>query len=137
MLLALFAAALAGPYDDPVAQACVDRAHTQSQSNLCAAQEFARADKVLNAEYAALGVRMKADESFGKVGDGRPDGATLLRDSQRAWLKLRDDFCTLDAYHARGGSLELFIYERCRAEMTRERTAWLKRIAAPVEVGGE
>ena len=127
MFLMLIVAA-AAPYDEEV---CLDKAKTQSEMNLCARQEWQRADAALNAEYKAVIARMKRDTNFASTEDGRPNGETLLRESQRAWLTMRDSLCTLESYHVRGGSLEIMNYERCLAEITYERTEWLKRIAAP------
>jgi uncharacterized protein YecT (DUF1311 family) len=133
-MLLMIAALLASQTDsDPVAKSCLNASRTQAEMNACAQQSFVRADRDLNREYKQAQSRMR-QEGYGHSRDGRPSGFALLRDAQRAWLADRDAFCSLDAYSARGGSLEPYILALCKAELTRHRTKML-RIIAPGDAG--
>lgn len=50
--------------------------------------------------------------------------------AQRAWLKFRDEQCSLESDYADGGSLQNVIYARCYFKMTRDRTKQLQTIVA-------
>lgn len=125
LLLALLAISF-GQDGDAAAQRCIDAARTQPEMNVCATQEWQRADRALNDAYREAVRRIRADDSFMLTSDGRPAGDILLRDLQRDWTRQRESQCQLESYSARGGSLEPFIFERCRAAVTRQRTQWLE-----------
>jgi uncharacterized protein YecT (DUF1311 family) len=113
---------------------CADP-QAQSEMNACAAIDFARADAELNAEYRAAIAHARASdrETSGRAeGDDRPGDEATLREAQRAWVVFRDAHCRLEGYEARGGSMEPLVYNSCRAEITRARTAQLR---APSAVG--
>ena len=55
----------------------------------------------------------------GVVGVDRGTGEEHLVAAQRAWITLRDEHCTVMAFHMRGGSAEPMLYNGCRAAMTR------------------
>ena len=111
---------------------------TQSEMNACAAIDFERADAELNAAYRAAIAHARASDrdplSRPPEGDERPGEEASLREAQRAWIAFRDAHCRLQGYEARGGSMEPMIYDGCRAEVTRARTAQLR---APSPVGEE
>jgi uncharacterized protein YecT (DUF1311 family) len=129
MILLLALTLAAAPGGDPAADRCLDDAHTQPEMNACADAEWRRADAALNAAYRDAMARVRADENYMFTGDGRPAGDVLLRDAQRAWIAQRDQMCQLQSYDVRGGSAEPSVYDHCRAEATRERTAWLAQLA--------
>lgn len=96
--------------------ACMDRARTQMDMNACAADALGRADSVLNAVYARVVAQV--------------DSAQLLREAQRAWIRVRDADCALDAAAYAGGSIRPMMEMMCLADETRRRTAFLRRLVA-------
>jgi len=108
---------------------CADP-QAQSEMNACAQIDFERADAALNAEYrrAIAHARASDREPSGRLeGDDRPGDEATLREAQRAWVAFRDAHCRLQGYEARGGSMEMMLYDGCRAELTRARIAQLRR----------
>jgi uncharacterized protein YecT (DUF1311 family) len=103
---------------------------SQAEMNICAADDFERADTELHAEYRASIAHARATDrspdSGRTEGDGRPGEEATLREAQRGWVAYRDAHCRLEGYSERGGSLEALVYDRCRAELTRARTAQLR-----------
>jgi uncharacterized protein YecT (DUF1311 family) len=99
----------------------------QSDMNICAGIDFERADAELNSAWreAIAGARA-ADRELDRD-DERPTNEAVLRQAQRAWLSFRDAHCGWEGYEARGGSMEPMLYNGCRARITRERTAQLRR----------
>lgn len=85
------------------------RATATAELNYCAEQESEREDKRLNEVYSAL--RKTLD----------PQGQTLLRDTQRAWIPFRDLNCSLAAHAMQGGTGASVAYLGCLARMSRER----------------
>ena len=53
-----------------------------------------------------------------------------LRRMQTAWIKFRTEACRYESGPSKGGSVQEFIYWRCAARMTRERTLALQSLAA-------
>lgn len=87
------------------------------------AEEFAAADKALNASYA---VAMKAarpteGEDFSNLGTVRPEG---IRTAERAWIKYRDAWVAFGAHKYPAVSADAW-----REYFTRERAAALKELA--------
>lgn len=115
----------AGDCDDPPSQLAM---------NICAGEDFARADAELNAEYRRAIAWARDDDREERVaGDDRPGDEATLREAQRAWVAFRDAHCRREGYGERGGSMEPMIYEQCRARMTRERIAQLRPQSTPEE----
>jgi uncharacterized protein YecT (DUF1311 family) len=104
-----------------------DDPQAQQEMNWCAAQDFDRADKALNAQWKLTSDEMKGrDVRDGKPTDGRPGHMATLLVGQRAWLKFRDAHCDLDGYLFRGGSMEPLIVATCRTSLTEARTKQLQ-----------
>src|SRR3954468_13524609 len=61
-------------------QSCWDSAHTQMELNACAGSDATRADAELNRIYSLLLQKLKSD----------PVALSLLKESERQWLKYRD-----------------------------------------------
>lgn len=114
MILALLLAAAApqAVLDDPVEDACYAADYSQQGMNRCAGDAYERADKALNAEWAKAVAAYKGDK----------EGAKLLLDAQRAWLKYRDAHCLAAALDSKGGSMWPMLVSGCRADLTRKRT---------------
>lgn len=86
----------------------------QAEMNVCAFEDFERADAALNAEY-----KLAVDAAKGM---GVYD---QLRAAQRAWLPFRDAACAAEAAPFQGGTLQPLILYSCLATLTEERTRHL------------
>ena len=105
-MIGLAAAALAAlTIDVDGATVRCAEAETQLQLNLCAAEDYRRADADLNARW----------EQLDEVTRER------LRVGQRAWVRFRDAECEGRGAAYRGGSILPMIVSQCRADLTRAR----------------
>lgn len=95
---------------------CMDEARTQMDMNACAADDLGLADSVLNVVYAQVVAEVDSAQ------------LPLLREAQRAWIRLRDADCALDAAELEGGSIRPMIEMMCLADETRRRTDYLRRL---------
>ena len=96
-------------------EACAD-ARTQHDMNVCAAQDLARVDSVLNARYQELVRTMP------------PAQLELLRTAQRAWIRFRDAECAHQVSAFEGGSMQPMVRSSCLARLTEARIEDLERI---------
>ncbi len=103
-------------------KAC-DNARTQLEINECAAQEASAADAELNAVYRQVMQQLQA----------QPVAVEKLRAAQRLWIPLRD--ADIAARYPVGkdenprvlyGSMYPMLYSAAKAELTRQRTQWLR-----------
>ncbi len=119
LLLAMLplAAAAAAP-----GKAC-DDARTQLDINQCAAQDAEAADAELNAVYRQVLQKLQ----------GQQVAIDKLRAAQRLWIPLRD--ADIEARYPVGkdenprvlyGSMYPMLYSANKAELTRQRTQWLR-----------
>jgi uncharacterized protein YecT (DUF1311 family) len=119
LLLALLplAASAASP-----GKAC-DNARTQLEINECAAQEASAADAELNAVYRQVMQQLQ----------GQSVAVEKLRAAQRLWIPLRD--ADIAARYPVGkdenprvlyGSMYPMLYSAAKADLTRQRTQWLR-----------
>lgn len=97
--------------------------------NQCVAAELKRADANLNASYkklmARFEVQQKRDLEQGKA------FMAIARESQRAWIKLRDTTCPLEATDIDPDTaLHSTTVDSCITRMSLERAAYLDRIVA-------
>ncbi|MEI9889020.1 MAG: lysozyme inhibitor LprI family protein [Rhizomicrobium sp.] len=99
----------------PAAAARCDNAQDQNTMNRCAAEDYARADAVLNRTYQKV-MRDLDDHS-----------RALLRASQREWIKFRDAECTYVNAANEGGSIYPLVYNGCLTDMTKTRTRQLQQ----------
>ncbi len=103
-------------------------AMAQQELNICAEQDWQKADAELNRAYQEVMVGMKAMDR-----DLPPElsGAeTALRTSQRAWVAFRDQNCALAGFPMRGGSAEPLLVYGCLRRMTADRTEELRALIA-------
>lgn len=109
LVLTLTAAAAnaADPCRDP---------QTQADMTRCAGEDYARADRELNAVYAQVRAALPEAER------------ERLKLAQRAWIASRDADCELEPYGVRGGSMEPMLMAACKADRTTQRTKWLKSL---------
>ncbi|ENY71907.1 lysozyme inhibitor LprI family protein [Aeromonas diversa] len=83
---------------------------TQAAMNICAMQDYARADAALNAAYKKL------VSTLDKAQLGR------LKTAQRAWIGFRDAQCDYEAGAYEGGSIAPLIHSGCLSTLTEQRT---------------
>ena len=108
-----------------------DDTRSQAEMNACAARDFETADRELNLVWReSIANARDLDREMDANADGRASYEATLRDAQRAWLAFRDAQCAWEGYEARGGSMESMLYEMCRANLTRERSAQLRGLPA-------
>lgn len=93
-----------------------NKAMTQNDMNICAAQSYQAADKVLNTNYKRLMTKLK---------DNAP-ARDKLRTAQRAWLTFRDTQCDFEGYGVEGGSMQPLIVASCKAQLTKQRAKQLE-----------
>ena len=96
---------------------------SQLEMNLCAFEDLGRADAELNAAYKQI---------LGSMKD-QPVAAERLKAAQRLWVQLRDADLAAQFPLAEGqsaqleyGSIYLLEYATAQAELTRQRTAYLR-----------
>ena len=88
LLLVLAAADPAPKCDDP---------QTQLEINLCAAEDYKKADAELNRQWAATAALLRGqDKAAYAPKDGRPGYYPALLEAQRAWIKYRDLQCRVE-----------------------------------------
>ncbi|WP_323939547.1 lysozyme inhibitor LprI family protein [Aeromonas caviae] len=83
---------------------------TQTDMNICAFQDYQRADAKLNAAYK------KWIASLEKAQLER------LRTAQRAWIAFRDAQCRYEAGVYEGGSMAPMVHSSCLTQLTEART---------------
>lgn len=88
---------------------------SQAEMNREAAKDFHKADAELNSTYAALLAKLPDAESKRK-----------LKESQRAWIALRDAEAAFAADQFRGGSAAPVLRSTSMAETTEQRIKQLK-----------
>ncbi|WP_440974892.1 lysozyme inhibitor LprI family protein [Pseudomonas koreensis] len=106
-----------------------DCSHVASSLEMVPCSEAAKkaADAQLNVSYKQLMARLesdyRADPALGA------EYAAKVKESQRAWLKLRDANCPLEAFEIETGMpAHVFAVNSCIARMSRERSAYLDKI---------
>ena len=102
-----------------------DNPITQTDMNICAAQEARKADASLNKQWSITVAALKAVD---RQSDEKPTEFEKALEAQRAWLKYRDAHCMGVSFYARGGSMQSMLYGLCHADLTRERTKQLKEL---------
>ncbi|MGE6295661.1 lysozyme inhibitor LprI family protein [Aeromonas media] len=83
---------------------------TQTDMNICAFQDYQRADARLNAAYK------KQVAALDKAQLDR------LRTAQRAWITFRDAQCRYEAGVYEGGSMAPLVHSSCLTKLTEQRT---------------
>lgn len=106
------------------------RAVAQMELTFCAEQDWMRADAALNAAYARARAAMRAMDA--SLPPDRRGAERHLRDAQRAWIGFRDHACAAEGWVFHGGSAEPMVIYACRARLTRDRTADLLPLGAPM-----
>ena len=102
---------------------------TQADLTRMAGEDFATADRAMNVQYRATMAAMKAqDAAAARYRQPGPTYQRALLNAQRAWLAWRDAECLLAGYRLRGGSAQPMETAGCKARLTEERTAALKKL---------
>ncbi|WP_312517387.1 lysozyme inhibitor LprI family protein [Stutzerimonas nitrititolerans] len=95
---------------------------------LCSVHAKTRADQQLNLSYQnALRRIAKQYEQSAMLAD---EYISLLRGSQRAWIKLRDANCELESFEIERGTQAYEVtVNSCIARMSRHRAGYLDKVA--------
>jgi len=88
---------------------------TGTEMRLCAQINRQKADKELGVIY----------QEFLSFADTK-ELKDLLRQSERSWIKYRDDTCALDAHMWKGGSGYGTAFAGCLTQMIEDRTKYLR-----------
>lgn len=122
LLSGLAFAAPAAAEDEP--EVDCENAMTQFDMNVCSQQDYEKADKELNAQWAKT---KKVMADWDAELDAENKGAIeALVGAQRAWIQYRDNQCDAVGYSVWGGSMYPMIVSSCLADLTRKRTEELK-----------
>ncbi|HEV7252330.1 MAG TPA: lysozyme inhibitor LprI family protein [Mesorhizobium sp.] len=102
---------------------------TQMDMNICAGEDFSKADEALNAVYRKVMAAMRdTDAELKEMSPDLVGAADALKKAQRAWIDYRDGHCELAGFEARGGSMEPMLISGCMAELTQARTKELQAL---------
>ncbi|WP_377290413.1 lysozyme inhibitor LprI family protein [Rhizobium sp. SG2393] len=125
--MGVFLSALPVCAEDAPAIDC-NNAMTQADMNACAAEDFQKADKALNALWPRVRKAMADwDKTVAESALTTGAEAALLK-AQRAWIDYRDGQCEAEGFSAHGGTMEPLLIESCKATMTRSRTQELEAL---------
>lgn len=114
-------AAKASGKESPQLSACMKQSGgVTADMRACLADEYRRLDRDLNVTYKSVMRQLT------------PRQRTRLKESQRAWIWRRDYDCKalVKAKPYAGGTAGDLVYDDCRLQKVRERTAWLKKVPA-------
>lgn len=89
---------------------------TQAEMNICAGQEYQKADQQLNLVYKQVLAPLNKEQT------------EKLREAQRAWIAFRDANCIAQAFDYQGGSIYPTIYNGCLTEVTKTRIRELNQV---------
>jgi uncharacterized protein YecT (DUF1311 family) len=132
LLAALWgASALAGeavdapdPCDDPM---------TQSAMNMCAFQDYQRADEALNAIWPRIREAAKRRDENAYSDEDRGLWEAVL-EGQRGWLTYREHHCAAEGFVVRGGSMEPLLVSGCKAGLTNKRVDQLDMLLSELSM---
>jgi uncharacterized protein YecT (DUF1311 family) len=113
--------------------ACVDIT-TNSQRERCSVSAKVAADKQLNTSYQELMVRLEGGYQTDPV--LAASQKATVQEAQRAWIKLRDTDCQVDALETEpDSSAHVAAVNNCIASMSRDRSVFLDNIASDTGSG--
>ncbi|UQY44743.1 lysozyme inhibitor LprI family protein [Mixta hanseatica] len=100
-------------------------AQSDAEINSCWAKEKSSAESELNSEYASA--KQRIAKAYTTHKELLTQYNTILLDSQRGWLKYRDNQCKLEAFMAdENTAVYASLVDQCTARIDRERIAQLK-----------
>ncbi|MBL5976326.1 DUF1311 domain-containing protein [Comamonas sp. NyZ500] len=91
--------------------ACFERASTQAQISVCAANELGKIDRQLNTKYREIIDHLRHDEA----------AQSQLIVAQRKWIGFRDAECTFRTINSQGGSMNRSSLDSCLTNLTKAR----------------
>lgn len=94
---------------------CISKAVTTADTSNCIAEEDKVIDKQLNESYTQLLKFLSLS------------GQKKLKNSERAWLKFREEECKFSGHAMEGGTGEQVLISSCYLTMTKERLVLLNR----------
>ena len=95
----------------------------QQGMNMCAYEDWQRADRALNVAWKQVRAHMKSvDETTREFYPEQAAAEDSLLKAQRAWIDYRDGHCETEGAQFTGGSIQPLIINSCMASMTRKRT---------------
>ncbi len=97
-------------------------AQSQMEMTQCAAQDFEKSDKELNAIWPKI---KSTAEGYDKDA-GKTEYVDSLLASQRAWLAFLESECNWQAMEMHGGTGEPMLYYGCKARLTEQRIKQLQ-----------
>lgn len=102
-------------------------AQTDAEMNRCWDKEKSSAENELNAEYASA--KQRIAKAYTTHKELLAQYNAILLDSQRGWLKYRDNQCRLEAFMAdEKSAVYAALIDQCTTRIDRERVAQLKSI---------
>ncbi|WP_288413349.1 lysozyme inhibitor LprI family protein [uncultured Sphingomonas sp.] len=104
------------------------KAPTQALANACAERSWQEADAAMVREWRATYAAMKLRDTNDKSRGGGFGFAIAALQSQRAWLKLRDDQCSWEGGVYGGGVAQPLARFSCMERMTNERAQALREL---------
>ncbi|MGF6126356.1 uncharacterized protein YecT (DUF1311 family)/TPR repeat protein [Pseudomonas frederiksbergensis] len=111
------------------AQDDCEKIATNPQGERCSVSSKSAADLQLNNSYQQLMVRLEGGNQTDPV--VAAGYMAKVKESQRAWIKLRDTDCLLDAFEMESGSSAyVTAVNNCVASMSRDRSVFLDNIAS-------
>lgn len=115
--LAFFAIFLFGLFfsAEVFAESKCSKNQTQTEMNICAAEEYKKADEKLNAVYA------KAIKILDETQQDKQQKALLIK-AQKSWIKYRDLACDFETAGFEGGSIRPLLHATCLTRLTEQRT---------------
>ena len=94
-------------------QPCESRG-SQAEASACAHEEYKAADAELNKVYGQLAGVLDAEDK------------AQLKESELAWIKYRDSYCSFESSQYKGGTIRPMIEAFCLARVTKAHAAELK-----------
>lgn len=110
-----------------LAQECDRNDESQSGMNICAQEDYEKADAALNKVYGKV-VGALSDDAHAK---------DLLKKSQRAWIAFRDAECDFQTVDNEGGTIYPMVYVGCQQSLTEARTKQLQSVLDCSEGNGD
>ncbi|HST52973.1 MAG TPA: lysozyme inhibitor LprI family protein [Pyrinomonadaceae bacterium] len=112
-MLFLLSASFAKTQKERQIQPCENRG-SQAEAGDCAYREYKAADAELNQIYGRLAAVLDAEDK------------AQLKESELAWIKYRDSYCSFESSQYKGGTMRPMIEAFCLARVTKAHAAELK-----------
>jgi uncharacterized protein YecT (DUF1311 family) len=109
----LLSASFAKTQKERQIQPCENRG-SQAEASDCAYREYKAADAELNQIYGRLAAVLDAEDK------------AQLKESELAWIKFRDSYCSFESSQYKGGTMRPMIESFCLARVTKAHAAELK-----------